>query len=479
MDKTRIWSLLALAGLTTTGIAAWQPQPSPLQILRKEPNRLTMQFRGVKPATVEVVVDGVVIATRHLNGQTDRLQLNLHSIGLAPGVHEATVYLYDAQGRLIGQTNTRIDLLPDPNSPLNIVIPRHGSVVAGDVPIEARGGRQGTLYVSFFVDGQIRGLRNYPPYVYNWDTTRETNGWHTIEVWGYDGNQTLKTPPMRVYVNNPGGRTERQEVAEAEPPATAAATLEPPSTEPTLRAAELPETRLSDHTRLSAPETPELDPVQTPETTPEVIVAASEPASNAPTAARLSEARSVAPQEMPDELTLATTPVRAPEPTRLAQAEPQMRGQKLRAPQVAFAPSPRHADTSAWVNLERGVRLPAGVAQFEVVLDAMLISFDVAPQVEDGIPLLPVRPLLEALGARLRWDNHTKTATVELGERRIQLRVREDEIVVDDAPVPADAPVRIHRGRVLVPASALRELLNAEVAYDGATQQIVISTGRE
>lgn len=479
MDKTRIWSLLALTGLTTTGIAAWQPQQSPLQILRKEPNRLTMQFRGLKPATVEVVVDGVVVATRHLSGQNDRLQLNLHSTGLAPGVHEATIKLYDAQGRLIGQTNTRIDLTPDPNSPLTIVIPRHGSTVAGDVPIEARASRQGTLYVSFFVDGQIRGLRNYPPYVYNWDTTREANGWHTIEVWGYDGNQTLKTPPMRVYVNNPGGRTERQEVPEAEPPTAVAAVSEPPTAEPTLRAAESSETRLSDQTRLSAPETPELEPAQTPELTPAVTVAAPDLALNAPAAARLSEARPVAPPETPDATTIATTPARAPQSVRLAQAEPQMRGQKLRAPQVAFAPSPRRADASAWVNIERGARLPAGVAQFEVALDAMLIAFDVAPQVEDGIPLLPVRPLLEALGARLRWDNHTKTATIELGERRILLRVRENEVVVDGAPVPTDAPLRIYRGRVLVPAAALRELLNAEVAYDGATQQIVINTGRE
>ncbi|GIV10818.1 MAG: hypothetical protein KatS3mg020_0309 [Fimbriimonadales bacterium] len=480
MEK-RIWSLLALAGLTTTGIAAWQPQQSPLQILKREPNRLMLQFRGVKPATVEVVVDGIVVATRHLDGQTDRLHLNLQGAGLAPGIHEAVIKLYDANGRLISQNQSRIELLPDPNSPLSIVVPRHGNTVAGDVPIEARLNRLGAAYVSFFVDGQIRGLRNYPPYVYNWDTTREANGWHTIEVWSYDGNQTLKTPPMRVYVNNPGGRTERQVVVEQELPQGIAAESEPILSAPTRWVAEPAETRLSETPRLSAPETPELEPAETPEPAVALPMAEPAPATAQPIQAetRLSENRAVAPEEAPNALPTATTPVRIPERVRVTHAEPQMRGQKLRAPQIALAPEPRATRTAAWLSIERGVRLPAAVTQFEVTLDAMLIHFDVAPQVEAGVPMLPIRPLLESLDARLRWDNQTKTATIELGERQIALRVRENEILVDGSPVPADAPLRIHRGRVLVPASALRELLNADVAFDGAAQQLLINTGRE
>lgn len=479
MDKMRIWSLLALTGLTTTGIAAWQPQQSALQILKREPNRLTMQFRGVKPAMVEVVVDGIVVATRHLSGQTDRLQLNLQSAGLAPGSHEAIIKLYDSNGRLISQSQSRIELLPDPNSPLSIVIPRHGDTVSGDVPIEARLNRTGSAYVSFFVDGQIRGLRNYPPYVYNWDTTRETNGWHTIEVWSYDGNQTLKTPPMRVYVNNPGGRTERQ--IEAELPEGVVVESEPVFAEPTLRDARAAETRLSENVRLSAPETPKLVPAETPEpaVATEIVELAPAAKRNTPAAALLLENRAVMPQEEPNALATATTPTRMPERTQVAKAEPQMRGQKLRVPQIALAPAPSTTRTTTWLSIERGTRLPAGITQFEVALDAMLMSFDVTPQVENGVALLPIRPLLEALGARLRWDNQTKTATIRLGERQVVLHVRKNEILVDGTPVPADASLRIHKGRVMVPASALREMLNAEVAFDSATQQLVINTGRE
>ncbi len=484
-NRDRIWSLVALTGLTATGIAAWQPQSSPLQILKGEPNRLTMQFRGAKPAMVEVVVDGLIVATRHLSGRADQLTLNLQNTGLAPGSHEATIKLYDAQGRLISQRQTRIELLPDPHSPLTIVVPRNGSQLAGDVPIEARLNRQGQAYVSFFIDGQIRGLRNYPPYVYNWDTTRETNGWHTIEVWSYDGNQTLKTPPMRVYVNNPGGRTDRQQTAVEEAavaePETAAVETAPVASENAMRVALAPETRLCESVRLSAPPAPEAEPAE-----PIVLTETAEaaPETTAPPTAEslLSPNRLSAPQEEPSLKAVETAPMQAIRLARAVDAEPQMRGQKLSAPRIARAPARTPAPaptTSAWLTIETGTRLPASVARFEVALDGALLSFDVAPQVEDGVALVPLRSVLEQLSARLRWDNQSKTAYAELNGRTIALHVRKNQILVDGDAVPTDAPLRIVRGRVLVPASALREMLNAETAFDGANGQLVINTGKE
>jgi hypothetical protein len=483
--RKRIWSILALTGLSSTAIATWQPQTAP-QVRKGDANRLTIQLGNLKAALVEVEVDGIVIATRHLTGRTDVLTLNLQSAGLAPGRHTAIVKIYDAQGRLISQRTTPIELLPDPNSPLTIIVPRNGAQVAGTVPIEARVNRRDSVYVSFFVDGQIRGLRNYPPYVYNWDTTRESNGWHTVEVWSYDGNQTLRTPPMRVFVNNPGGRTEREplpETAEAEP-ATQVAESESAVAESALRVAAAPEARPSEATRLSAPESPAELPAE-----PSVAPAIAEPAFtatvNGAAPAQPSPSRPVAPLQEPSLIAMAATPTQTARELRGVQAEPQMRGQKLRAPQIALAPSasaPTNAAPSAenvLVRLEYGVRLPAGVLQFDVVVDAAPIAFDVAPVVDDGVALIPVRHVLEQLGARLRWDNQTKTAMLQVGARTAVLRIRENEAQLDGASLPLEARLRIVRGRVLIPATALRAILDAEMLYDGTTGQVVINTGRE
>jgi hypothetical protein len=483
--RKRVLSLLALTGLSSTAIATWQPQVAS-QVRKGEANRLTLQLRGLRAAWVEVEVDGIIVATRHLTGQSDVLTLHLQSAGLAPGRHNAVVKIYDAQGRLISQRTTPIELLPDLNSPLTIVAPRNGAQVAGTVPIEARVNRRDSVYVSFFVDGQIRGLRNYPPYVYSWDTTREHNGWHTIEVWSYDGNQTLRTPPMRVFVNNPGGRTEREPLPEAaEPePAVQVAASEPATANNALRAATAPEARPSEAARLRAPESPAEIPAE-----PSVALALAEPVftatANGSAAAQPSPNRHIAPQQEPSVLATATTPTQMARELRGVQAEPQMRGQKLRAPQVAHAPTaPATANAapstaSVLVRLEYGVRLPTGVSQFGVVVDAAPIAFDVAPRVEDGIALIPVRHVLEQLGAQVQWDNQRKTATLQLGARTAVLRVRENEVRVDGKPIPLEARLRIVRGRILVPPAVLREILGAELLYDGATGQVAIDTGRE
>lgn len=490
MMSKRMVGVVMVAGLTVVYADTRYAQPS-LQVVKREPNRLTLQFRGATPALVEVVVDELVIAARHLSGQTKQIQLNLQNVGLAPGVHNATIKMYDAQGRLIGQSLTRIELLPDPNSPLTIWAPRNGMQVAGITPIEVRVNTAQPAYVSFFINGQVRGLRNYPPYVYQWDTTREQNGWHTIEVWSYDGNQTLRTPPVRVYVNNPGGRTERQNNSEAE--ATEPATTVAEST-PTRAGDALtppPAGRLSEEARLRAPEVsaePATPPVQANEDARASAVASAptepppRPATNTATS-RLSSSRPQKPYGEPDTRAVEATPAQANRQWRAVEIEPHMRGQKLRMPQVARAetaapkPAATTPERAAWLSIERGTRLPAGTAHFEVVLDATILSFDVAPQVERGVPLLPARQVLEHLGAQLRWDNQRKIAYATLNGREIALQVRENRILVDGAPITPEVPLRITRGRVLLPASALREVLDAEVAYDSTAGQLIISTG--
>ena len=481
--RKRVLSLLVLTGLLSTATATWQPQVAS-QVRKGEANRLTLHLRGLRAAWVEVEVDGVIVATRHLTGRSEVLTLHLQSAGLAPGRHNAVVKIYDAQGRLISQRAMPIELLPDPNSPLTLVAPRNGAQVAGTVLIEARVNRRDSVYVSFFVDGQIRGLRNYPPYVYSWDTTRERNGWHTIEVWSYDGNQTLRTPPMRVFVNNPGGRTEREtlsEVVEAEPAVRLAAPEAAPA-ESALRSVAVPKARLHEATRLRVPESPAEIPAE-----PSVAPVLAEPlftaTVNGSAAAQPSPNRLVAPQQQPSVLATATTPTQMARELRRVQAAPQMRGQKLRAPQIASAPSapatarPAPSPAGVLVRLEYGARLPTGVSQFEVVVDAVPIAFDVAPQVEDGIALIPVRPVLERLDAQVQWDNQRKTATVQLGARTAVLRVRENEVQVDGKLIPLERRLRIVRGRLLVPPAVLRELLDAQLLYDGATGQVAINPG--
>jgi hypothetical protein len=79
-SRKRMWSLLALTGLSSAALATWQPQTAP-QVRKGDANRLTIQLSGLKAALVEVEVDGVIIATRHLTGRTNVLTLNCRARG--------------------------------------------------------------------------------------------------------------------------------------------------------------------------------------------------------------------------------------------------------------------------------------------------------------------------------------------------------------------------------------------------------------
>src|SRR5207244_1393728 len=107
----------------------------------------------------------------------------------------------------------------DLSAPVRIAYPENGVEVSGTVPIRVRLGsdlQRQRPYVTFFVDKELKVLRNFPPYEYNWDTTRINNGWHVIEAWTQtaDSISPMKARPVHVNVNNSGGPTHLQKSIE-------------------------------------------------------------------------------------------------------------------------------------------------------------------------------------------------------------------------------------------------------------------------
>ncbi len=500
------WNIVALTSVPAL-VAAHEALQGTARIVPSAPDRLTLELKGLTPAFVEVEIGGVAVAQRSLSGRASPLQIPLSSAGLPPGTHEATVRLYDAQGRLLTTLRGPVELSPDPTAPITILIPRHGTGVSGVVPIEVRVRGQERPYVSFFVDGQVRTLRNYPPYVYYWDTSRERNGWHTLEAWSFDGSQTFKSPATRVFVNNPGGRTERMvppqsddQVGLNEPTLAAPAT---PTAQPELRwrGMEATEGQMRAEGRLSQPR-------QQPAPAPEAPLSVSVPTVSRPAPAEAhratmpvrvpapayrvaqveaqpSRAERLTPPPTesapPAETVLSTVPTLGAKHLRVSGTAPQMRGQKLSVPQIALAPATPAPATRAtarvnWLPITFGTRLPAHIARYEVLLDARPISFDVAPRVQEGVPVVAIRHIVEQAGGTLRWNNQRKVAAIELTGRTLTLDVRANRTLLEGEPLQTDIPLQIVDGRVMVPASLLGTLLNAELAFDATTHQLHINT---
>ncbi|MCS7066038.1 MAG: stalk domain-containing protein, partial [Fimbriimonadales bacterium] len=326
-----------------------------------------------------------------------------------------------------------------------------------------------------------------------------------IEAWSFDGSQTVKSPMTRVFVNNPGGRTERQLPAQSDEqlglnePALATPATAPERVESTLRLPERIEGWLAAESRLSQPlaELPAHKPAPPARSAPQEAYRATEPLRAPAESYRVAEAtvqpsgaeRLSAPpvEPAPSEMGMLATPVHRASgwggsamSLRSSDTAPRMRGQKLAAPpQVALAPSAPAARSSArasWLPITFGTRLPAGITRYEVLLDARPVPFDVAPRVQNGIPLVAVRQIAEQAGGKVRWDHQQKVATIELAGRTLTLDVRANRATLNGATLPLETPLQIIDGRVMVPASMLGDALNAELAFDPSARQLHLST---
>lgn len=101
---------------------------------------------------------------------------------------------------------------------------------------------------------------------------------------------------------------------------------------------------------------------------------------------------------------------------------------------------------------------------------------DSAPFLLNGRTMLPFRFLGEALGARVDWEAGTKTVTYSLGRTAISLRIGSATALVNGRPVALDAAPVLKDGRTMVPVRFVGEGLGARVDWDEKTKTITVSS---
>jgi hypothetical protein len=136
---------------------------------------------------------------------------------------------------------------------------------------------------------------------------------------------------------------------------------------------------------------------------------------------------------------------------------------------------PGAAWLGAGVLLAIGTPRPAA-AQVQVTVNQTPIVFEGQPPVErGGRVLVPLRGVLERLGAFVRYDDLTKTVTALRGGTNITLPVGSRRALIGDRAVTLEVPATIVGGSVLVPLRFVAESLGARVTYDVGTQSVAIA----
>lgn len=105
-------------------------------------------------------------------------------------------------------------------------------------------------------------------------------------------------------------------------------------------------------------------------------------------------------------------------------------------------------------------------------IDGVYRHFGQDPVMRNGTVLVPLRGILEALGAEVRWDGATRTVTAE--KDGVHLRITEGDVFVNGTRLSlAQGPVTLN-GTTLVPARVIGEVLNREVTWVGKEQTVNI-----
>lgn len=131
---------------------------------------------------------------------------------------------------------------------------------------------------------------------------------------------------------------------------------------------------------------------------------------------------------------------------------------------------------SASANSVNIIRLSAN-DNIKVTVNGEYVVFDQQPIIENDRTLVPFRAIFEKLGAKVEWDNDTRTVTAVKDGTKIILKIGEKAINVNGERRELDAASQIVNGRTLVPIRDISEALDCTVDWDADTRTVEINKG--
>ena len=96
-------------------------------------------------------------------------------------------------------------------------------------------------------------------------------------------------------------------------------------------------------------------------------------------------------------------------------------------------------------------------------------------RIKDGRTLVPARPIFEALGAEMEWDEENRVAYGDRNGYKVSLTIGEKDVQVDGwSYEDLDVAAKIYDGRTYIPLRFSGEAFGAEVEWDETNRKITI-----
>lgn len=118
----------------------------------------------------------------------------------------------------------------------------------------------------------------------------------------------------------------------------------------------------------------------------------------------------------------------------------------------------------------------AAADDIKVILDAHRVDFNIAPYILDGTTFVQFRPLFEKLGISITWDSKTRTIIGEKEGTYIRLQIDSKHASVDGENIELSAPPVIVDGHTFVPLRFVSEAVQAKVRWDESSRTVMIDS---
>jgi hypothetical protein len=132
--------------------------------------------------------------------------------------------------------------------------------------------------------------------------------------------------------------------------------------------------------------------------------------------------------------------------------------------------------TSIWA-IDEGVSYPYLRPYEHILVNGTEVTFkDAQPYIKDNRTLVPIRFIVEQLGAQVGWDEKTKQVTIEKDDKKIILKIGSKEVLINNSKVTLDVPAEIKDERTMVPLRFISEAFGAQVGWDETNRVVTITT---
>ena len=114
------------------------------------------------------------------------------------------------------------------------------------------------------------------------------------------------------------------------------------------------------------------------------------------------------------------------------------------------------------------------VGSIEMAVDDSTIQLKVAPFIQSGTTLVPLRAISQALGATVNYDSKTKSIEILLGKTQVIMQVGIPIMIVNGERKTISVPPIVKESTTFVPFRAIAEAFSCNVRWASETKEIVI-----